>query len=309
MSIRHLIRTLGLALVAVMAVAAFGAVAAQASPNWIVPCHKVIAANKGLGAYEDSACTKLGGTKEFSKILLAGETRAIRSAQFTSFSLKTPKSTITCTGEKNTGELIGGQPGTDTASVEFTGCSVTAGTGNGCTASTSSTKKGVIGPVLVYTGLGFREGAKGSTTEALDLYAVDGTGNTFATFKLEEKFGCSLAGTVTVRATGEEIGTVKGTAVNKKCGIAAQVGKIEGGAFKLAKSGETAVEGALNFPGGAELITKTEIEEGATFKTKKCTLETEILGSPETSEEIGVTKVEASLLASPFEPIAFGWEV
>jgi hypothetical protein len=63
-------------LVSLLAVFAIGAVAsATASAHeFSVPCHKVIAANKGLGEWEDAACTKAGGTKEFTTKLLAGET-------------------------------------------------------------------------------------------------------------------------------------------------------------------------------------------------------------------------------------------
>jgi hypothetical protein len=62
-----------LAVFAVSAVASSSASAQQ----FFVPCHKVIAANKGLGEWENNTCTVAGGTKEFTTKLLAGETETI----------------------------------------------------------------------------------------------------------------------------------------------------------------------------------------------------------------------------------------
>ena len=153
--------------------------------------------------------------------------------------------------------------------------------------------------MAVYTGLGYPES---NETEAYDLFAVDGTGNTFATFKLEGGL-CGLIGTVTVEATGSEIGTVKGEAINKKCGLAAQVGEITAGnAFAKTASGAEVVKGGLNFPGGAGLITKARLDEGTGLVLKTCKLEAIIVGSREKAEEIGLSEVKTS----PEE--AFGWE-
>ncbi len=318
-------RIVGLCLVAVMAVSAFGAVAAQATPVWVVPCHKVIAANKGLGAYEDSACSKLGGTKEFSKILLAGETVAVRSMGVGNFILKTANDTITCSGsaphasEENTGTFYGGEPGTNSETITFYGCKGTAGGANGCTASTSSTNPGVIGPVNVNTFLAYPKGAFKGTAKALVGLVPAGTGNVFATFKLEGS--CLGAGqSVTVEATGTEIGDAPETETasllilkkpptwgKKKCGLLGEAGKLVAGSFVVTKSGETAIEGALNAP--ATAITEGEVEVTAgVAKLVKCGLKTTGFFA-ETATESGVSKVEVSLTASPFTAIAFGWEV
>lgn len=68
-------------LLPVLAIAAFASMsaAAQAAPQWVVPCHKVSAANAGKGAYSNSTCTVLGGTKEFTKLLLPGEVRKVKT--------------------------------------------------------------------------------------------------------------------------------------------------------------------------------------------------------------------------------------
>lgn len=68
-------RSIKSVLVALMAVLAFGAVAASGASahEWLVPCHKVSEANKGKGGFGNAGCTEAGGSKEYTKSILSGE--------------------------------------------------------------------------------------------------------------------------------------------------------------------------------------------------------------------------------------------
>jgi len=114
------LRILGLALVAVFAmsaVAVSSASAAKNGPHWWV-CEK-----DATGLFSNSECSK-SGTGWESKELLGGETRKI---SFTSgeTKLKTASDLIVCKKDKGTGEIIGGWPGTDKATIIFEECKVT----------------------------------------------------------------------------------------------------------------------------------------------------------------------------------------
>jgi hypothetical protein len=95
------IRIVGLALVAVLAMSAIASASASAAgPIW-----------------------KVEGLK-----LEAGKSKTVKSKSTGNFLLKGKafgfvNITITCTKESDTGTIVGGEPGTDTAIIEYTGCS------------------------------------------------------------------------------------------------------------------------------------------------------------------------------------------
>lgn len=113
------LRILGLALVAVFAmsaVAVSSASAAKNGPHWWV-CEK-----DATGLFSNSECST-SGTGWESKELTTGT----RKITFTSgeTKLKTASDLIVCKKDKGTGEIIGGWPGTDKATITFEECKVT----------------------------------------------------------------------------------------------------------------------------------------------------------------------------------------
>jgi uncharacterized Zn-binding protein involved in type VI secretion len=131
-----------IALLAVFALAALVASAAQAAetegPFWRVPCHKVSAANKGLGAFGEEGCKTAGGSKEWSTRLLGGETSETTAKASKSFVFKCLGCFglfVTCKhlsvkGAKALGSS-GANPGTREETITFEGCTV-AGYGETC---------------------------------------------------------------------------------------------------------------------------------------------------------------------------------
>lgn len=270
------IRIMGLAIVAVFALSAVVAGAAQAEgPSWI---------NSG---------GKLTANKK------------IKSVNVSSLKL-TGAAPITCTGETNTGELIAHDPGEDTATVTFTGC--TGAENTGCTttgagefAVKNAKEETIAGEIQikVLTGLMYPKGSAKGTAEALDGFFPAKSSNLFAEVTFANVTACgTLKGkTIKVSATGTAVHLNQlATGETRKCGVLAQVGKISGGAFVVTKAGETAIEGGLNFPSTA--IAAGEWEEGTAFKEVKCSLEADGAAAG----EVGVVKVETEPTAE-----AFGW--
>ena len=300
-------RTLMLSILAVFAFSAVAAGAAQASgPVWIIPCYKTAAKT---GEFETKAkcenpAEKPSGTKnlEYERILLAGQTRKIKSENIAGaagvFELTGPVNVL-CKKEKDTGELIGGNPGTDKSTVTFSECALEKKTVAECSATgTGQAKESGIIVTKVKTVLVFPEGSR---TEALDAFFSEEANNVFAEFILEgPKCGLLNKVTVKVEANGTEI-ELPTFKEKRKCGVLAEVGKIVAGAFVKTKSGEVATEGGLRFPTPER--TKAEVEKGTTFEKITCGLHVKTsAGASAAGDEEGVSKVETE----PAE--GFGWE-
>jgi len=230
-------RALLISLVAVFAFSAIAAVSASATePVWWVGCHQVT--TPGTGAYGNNTCTTPGGSKEFSRKLLAGEKAFFKSEQASNKVLKAAGVTITCLKEVDKGELIGGKPGKDVTSAKYTECTVTGAAG--CK---------VVEPIelvnvrstLVWkhrgeflNELGEKEGAPNG--EVLDRFEpAAGGGKVFVQITLKECTNPILNGAFPVENE-----------------VLAEVGFLVGGVFKpanaLAAPPEEAVNGYLNFP-------------------------------------------------------------
>ena len=242
-------------------------------------------------------------TKEFGELKGPAETRAVSSTSLGTeeFKLKTPTATIACKKEIDTGNLIGGNPGTGTSLVTFKECSVEGKTVAQCGAKSikPAPRGGLAGEVetAVKIVLGYPNGNKESLTKAEALLIPEGVGsdhNLFVEFELTGTMCGTLNNKkVKVKATGTEV-TVP--AFKRKCGVTGEVGKVAAGVFARTGSGEEFTEGALNFKGPT--ATDEVFEGAATWKKIECKLE----AFSETAEEIGLSKVETLL-----EPEPFGW--
>jgi hypothetical protein len=223
------IKIAGLCLVAVLmmsAVAVESAAAAEGGPLWYV---------------------KKSGTKE--TLALGVEVGIESSGTPEEFHLETTvkgtESTIKCKVlDETNAALIGGNPGTDKATVEFKECSVEGIGGVVCSVESATHVAKVIGPFNVVTTLVF---PKGNRKRALDRF-LPASGETFVNFITSGTF-CPFKGTIHV----------------KGCVLAEL---WQGGA--IAASGALAKENELNFPKPA--LTEYEIFEGGTFKEKACKL-------------------------------------
>ena len=150
--------------------------------------------------------------------------------------------TIECKKEKNTGELIGGNPGTDKSTITFEECSVEGKTVAECGAG----KEGKIGPFEVKTVLGYPEGKTEKTEEAYDQFFPATSETVFVTFELSgTKCGLLNKQKVEVVATGTKVTEPK---LEAKCGIIAITGKFTGETFSKTISGEESEVGGLEFP-------------------------------------------------------------
>jgi hypothetical protein len=273
MSSARSIKTVGL--IALMAVLAMAVAATSASavggPVWIVL----------LGAE--------------LHVLGAGEKEAFDSEGLL-FTLD-GTTVIDCNKEEDTGEIIGGNPGTDLADIEFLECHVEGKPNCLATNVGEDTILTEVKTVLVYPHL------KAETDEeALDAFVPDEAGNLFVEFTLKNAAGTTECGLlngvkVNVTATGTEI---KEPALNKNCGVLALVGKLNSvtGAFENTVAGGEALLGALNSEG-----TPTEAElwkpTAKTFQLIECKLQA--FGAAAT--ELGISDV---LLVSGNE---FGWDL
>ena len=275
------LKSLGLCLVAVFALGALVASAAQAEENkgplWIVgsPAHG----------------------------LVAGETRAIVSRTEEAPRLKGTAASVECEKATNTGFLLGGRPGNDYAKIIFEKCNLEGfknciATGLAPIAATNS---GEI-RVDALTVLGF---AKGSRTSAVDIFAAESESNLFSEFELLNKAGATteLCGAILnkakikVTASGSELKT-KG--VTRKAGQIAEVGLLKGGSFFLALAGETSEVGLLRLGNGGVAVSEAELFNAATEKYEviKAELSAGALGSV-------VEEASTEIETSPKEP--FGW--
>lgn len=284
-------------------------------------CAKV--AEAGKGEFEKNTCEGAAGTKEFIKVLApepqwrtAGffnlntfaETRLVTStnvlaAGVTSTFKLAGAVKIECKKVKNTGTLIGGNPGTDISLVYFEECSVEGKTVAECGAKglkpLAAANAGEV-IVAVKTVLVFRKGASESFTEALDAFVAEGESankNLFVEFELTGTNCGTLNGTkVKVEAAGTEITE---PAFKRKCGLLAEVGEITAaGVFKTTASGVEVTKGGINLPAAA--IAEGELWEPnpKVFKVIKC----ELKAAGAAATESGTEKQET------VGPEAFGWE-
>jgi len=277
-------KSLGLCLVAVFAMSALAASAAQAEENkgplWIV----------GSPA----------------KGLKAGETRAIKSVTVGKPILRGTAASIECEKGTTTGFLLGGSPGTDVSTTKFENCNVT--TQKNCVATGLKPVASPSGEIRVdvYTILAF---ALGSRTSAVDLFAPQGeTGkeNLFSEFELLNRTGattelCNLLNKtkVVVESTGTAL-KIKG--LTRKAGQIAEVGKISGGAFSLTTFGETATVGLLRFGKGGAPTKEAELYNTEAGKEKYELIKAELnAGALGTVFEEATAEIETK----PAEP--FGW--
>ncbi len=269
---------IGLMLAAMMVVAAFGATVAQAEggPRWIVLLGEVL---HELAAGEKEAFTSSGGvtTLESGETIVESET------------------------ETDTGEIIGGNPGTDLATIIFHKSHLQGHAT--CVATSAGETSGNI-KVEVKTMLVYPHEKAGETAQAYDAFFPDNneTGsNLFVEFTLTGGLAaCGLLNNlkVDVNATGTLV--TDPSSINKKCGVLALVGTLTGGAFASTASGVENLVGALNAEGlaGPTLATWWMPSE-KTFLLMECLLEAFGLESFQS----GISDI--NLVANN----QFGWEI
>lgn len=251
-----------------------------------------------LGAAAAGAAQAAGGPEWITANGVLPKTTTSKNVSSV-FKLKTTIAllTIECKKETDTGELIGGNPGTDTSTVTFEECAVAGKTVTTCGAATAGKGAGIVGPFKVKTLLGYPKGKAPNKEEAYDQFFPTPSKTEFTSFELTGTACGSLKeDKVKVVATGTEVPVTTGP----KCGVIAKVGKIVAGAFVGTKSGETATAGGLDFPEPA--ITEEEVWNGTAFEVVKCGLKAETSSGNATAEEVGVALVETV----PAE--AFGWK-
>ena len=158
-----------------------------------------------LSAVASGAAQAAGGPVWIHKgKTMLGETEklALKSVNVGAFNLKSSLATIECKKEKNTGELIGSNPGTDKSTITFEECSVEGKTVAQCGAG----KEGKIGPFEVKTLLGYPEGKTEGTEEAYDQFFPATSETVFVTFELSgTKCGLLNKEKVEVVATGTKV--------------------------------------------------------------------------------------------------------
>ena len=285
-----------LSLLAALALSAVAAGTAQAAvkggPVWIVPCHKVTTPKTGFFLTEEKCKKNEPEAKpefEWERVLLGGETRNI--AQIAGVSavqtLKTKALTIECpsigvkTGATNT--INGGNPGTDAATLVFTGCHPAGLKVTECGVKSKGAANAGEITVAVKTLLGYAEGKTEKTPIYMQFFPEPGP-ELFVELEITgTKCGELPKKAFKVSATGTEYKPFK-----SKCGVIAEVGKIKAGVFEPAVPGELSKLGGLRLP--ATAITKEEIWNSETKKFEKisCTLE----ANKEAATQSGEVSVE-----------------
>lgn len=227
------------------AISAIGAGAAQAAtgPEWIVA--------GGGGLSGESVVT--------GKVIGSNATLSVAAGLLT----------IECSAGSSEAAIKGGNPGTDTGKIKFTGCKIP---GTTCEAGAG----GVIETNEFASELVFPKGTKGS---ALDAFYPK-TGSVFATFGFSTSTACPTiirGKTIKVEATGTEAPeTIGPVTKGQKCGVLTQVGKDTALTFELGKRAELAKLGALNAPTTA--ITEANLSDANGEKAITCGLEVPGIG-------------------------------
>jgi len=303
---------LGLALFAAFAFSAVIAASASAEggPVWIVQlCEAANPAGTGLWVerMSNGACLGFDGTAKSAwekklMVLAAGESEPIVSSGGI-FKLD-GITNIECLKLENSGEIIGGNPGTNLEKLEFLECFV-EGLPN-CLASTAGTVGADTIELEVKSMLVYPHEKGGTTGEALVAFFPDNnntTENLFVEFTLLNASGSTECGLllngmkVDVSATGTLVEDP--ASILKKCGVLAVVGKLNSSnVFVKTVSGEEAVVGAVE-SSGTPLIATWWMPTEKVFLLMECKLEA--FGAEAT--ELGTSDVE---LTNGEE---FGWEV
>jgi hypothetical protein len=271
-------KSLGLCLVAVFALSALVASAAQAEtsegPLWIV-----------------------GPTTRAVAGLLSGQTRAITSRTEAAPVLKGSVASVECEKATNKGVLLGGSPGTAFVEIKFEKCFLKGKPA--CTATGVNPKGAVEGeiPVNVLVILGFP--ASGSRTSAVAVFAPESGENLFSEFKFGTNAECGAFKEVAiaVKAKSSKLITINGQ--ERDAGQIAEVGMAEGSTFVLSTPGLVSLVGLLKLP-------ETAIKEATIYNSKTATyekIEAELTGGGVlgTIKEIATTQIETN----PKEE--FGW--
>jgi hypothetical protein len=271
-------KSLGLCLVAMFALSALVASAAQAEENkgplWIV----------GSPA----------------KGLKAGETRAITSKTEAPPVLKGSIASLECEKATNKGILLGGSPGTAFVEIKFEGCKL-KGKPN-CSITGLNPKGAVEGEVPVNT-LVILAFANGSRASAVAIFAAESAENLLTELEFKNKTGTTECGAfngvkIAMKANGTAI-KIKGQ--ERKVGQIAEVGMAEGSTFVLSTPGLTSEVGLLRLP---EMVVKeaelynTEVGKEKYEKIKAELAAGALLGSV---NEVATVQIETT----PKE--AFGW--
>jgi hypothetical protein len=269
-------KSLGLCLVAVFALGAVVASAAQAETNkgplWIV----------GSPA----------------KGLLTGETRAITSRTEAAPILHGSVASIECEKATNKGFLLGGSPGTADVEIKFIKCHVV---GKVNCIATGLNPKGVEGeiPVNALIILGFPAGS--NRTSAVAIFATESSSNLFSEFKLTgTECGILENQTISVKANGSSI-TIKGQ--GRLAGQIGEVGMLESEKFVLSTPGLTSAIGLLRFSNEEKPVKEAELYNIETGKEKYETIKAELTAGALLGEVHEVASVEVEI--PTLEP--FGW--
>jgi hypothetical protein len=273
-------KSLGLCLVAVFALGAVVASAAQAEANkgplWIV----------GSPA----------------KGLLTGETRAITSRTEAAPVLKGTVASVECVKARDHGFLLGGSPGTADVEIEFEGCTLQGKPNCEAKGLNPAGAAGEI-PVSALITLAF---AKGSRTSAVAVFATEASSNLFSEFEFKNKTGTecgALNGTsIPVKASGSAI-KIKGQ--ERKAGQIAEVGQENATTkkFELTTPGATAAIGLLRFSNEEKPVKEAELYNSEAGKEKYEEIKAELSAGALLGEvhEVASAEIEIPTL----EP--FGW--
>lgn len=215
-----------LAAMALGAVTAASAQAEAGGPVWIVLKGEEL---KILGAGEKEALTGTGGVTI----------------------LEAPGVNVECETTKSTGEIIGGNPGTDLASITFEKCHVQGKAT--CVATSAGQSSGnvfvEVRTMLVEPHLENPE-EPASDNEAYEAFFPDNgstESNLFVEFTLTGGVSpCGLLNNtkVDVNATGSLVEDP--SSINKKCGILSLVGTLVSGVFQKTIAGEEFEVGAVD---------------------------------------------------------------
>jgi hypothetical protein len=203
---------------------------------------------------------------------------------------------IECLSEKDTGEIIGTNPGLDLSTITFEKCFVE---GKSTCLAGNVTPESI--EVQVQSLLVYPHEKPENGEQAYDAFLPDNgeTGNNlFVEFTLTGgTTPCGLLNgfKVNVNATGSLV-TFDG--INKKCGVLTEVGHLNSlSEFVLSIAGEESVTGALNSKGEPEEATMWNSEK-AIFELLTCKLEA--FGA---ALQLGISDI--SLVSG----LSFGWEV